>query len=109
MSGAARLTSSLGDRYAMQREVGAGGMATVYLAEDVSQHREVAIKVLPPELSAVLEPERFLTGVRVRRLDRTEVTLVTVRRGPPRRRLATARAGDFLAAGRGLRRVLRGL
>ena len=47
----------------MERELGAGGMATVYLAEDVRHHRKVAIKVLHPELSAVLGPERFLKEI----------------------------------------------
>ncbi|HEX6250675.1 MAG TPA: protein kinase, partial [Gemmatimonadaceae bacterium] len=47
----------------IERELGAGGMATVYLAEDVRHHRKVAIKVLHPELSAVLGPERFLKEI----------------------------------------------
>ncbi|HEX6251329.1 MAG TPA: protein kinase [Gemmatimonadaceae bacterium] len=58
-----RLTAALDDRYAIERELGAGGMATVYLAEDVRHHRKVAIKVLHPELSAVLGPERFLKEI----------------------------------------------
>ncbi len=57
------LRSALADRYAIDRELGAGGMATVYLAEDVRHHRKVAIKVLHPELSAVLGPERFLKEI----------------------------------------------
>jgi eukaryotic-like serine/threonine-protein kinase len=57
------LRSALADRYAIERELGAGGMATVYLAEDVRHHRKVAIKVLHPELSAVLGPERFLKEI----------------------------------------------
>ncbi|HUF66767.1 MAG TPA: protein kinase [Gemmatimonadaceae bacterium] len=60
---AARLESTLSDRYRIERELGAGGMATVYLAEDVRHHRKVAIKVLHPELSAVLGPERFLKEI----------------------------------------------
>jgi Tol biopolymer transport system component/tRNA A-37 threonylcarbamoyl transferase component Bud32 len=60
---AARLESTLADRYRIERELGAGGMATVYLAEDVRHHRKVAIKVLHPELSAVLGPERFLKEI----------------------------------------------
>ncbi|HEX8941954.1 MAG TPA: protein kinase [Gemmatimonadaceae bacterium] len=47
----------------MERELGAGGMATVYLAEDVQHHRRVAVKVLHPELSAVLGPERFIKEI----------------------------------------------
>ena len=54
-----RLQSALSDRYAIQRELGRGGMATVFLATDVKHDREVAIKVLHPELSATLGPERF--------------------------------------------------
>ncbi len=53
-SPAARLASSVADRYRVGREVGQGGMATVYLAEDLKHGRKVAIKVLHPELSAVL-------------------------------------------------------
>lgn len=48
-----RLTSALADRYRVERELGAGGMATVYLAEDLKHDRQVAIKVLRPELAAV--------------------------------------------------------
>ena len=43
-----RVTSALTDRYTIKRELGRGGMATVYLAEDVKHHREVAVKVLHP-------------------------------------------------------------
>ncbi|MDQ3137172.1 MAG: serine/threonine-protein kinase [Gemmatimonadota bacterium] len=61
----ARLTSALADRYRLDREVGQGGMATVYLAEDLKHGRKVAIKVLHPELSAVLGGERFLAEIKV--------------------------------------------
>ncbi len=57
------LDRSLGGRYRIERELGAGGMATVYLAEDVKHHRRVAIKVLHAELSAVLGSERFLKEI----------------------------------------------
>lgn len=60
---ASSLSAALADRYRIERELGAGGMATVYLAEDVRHHRKVAIKVLHPELSAVLGPERFLKAL----------------------------------------------
>jgi len=53
------LQSSLRDRYRIQRELGRGGMATVFLATDLKHDREVAIKVLHPELSANLGSERF--------------------------------------------------
>jgi TolB-like protein len=54
-----RLQASLGDRYQIQRELGRGGMATVFLATDIKHEREVAIKVLHPELSENLGVERF--------------------------------------------------
>jgi serine/threonine-protein kinase len=60
-----RLTTSLSDRYVVERELGAGGMATVYLARDLRHHRSVALKVLNPELGAVLGVERFLAEIRV--------------------------------------------
>jgi len=55
----ARLQSALADRYSIERDLGAGGMATVYLAEDLKHHRQVALKVLRQELSAALGAERF--------------------------------------------------
>jgi len=61
---AARLTASLADRYRIERELGAGGMATVYLAHDIKHDRDVAIKVLHPDLGAALGGERFLTEIR---------------------------------------------
>ena len=60
---AERLAGSLSDRYRIERELGQGGMATVFLAEDTRHHRKVAIKVLHPELSAVLGPDRFLKEI----------------------------------------------
>src|SRR5438270_3002062 len=59
------LQQSLGDRYKFEREIGSGGMATVYLAQDVKHQRQVALKVLDPELGAVLGAERFLSEIRV--------------------------------------------
>ncbi|HTX67468.1 MAG TPA: serine/threonine-protein kinase, partial [Opitutaceae bacterium] len=59
-----RLTAALADRYAIERELGAGGMATVYLAHDVRHDRPVALKVLRPELSAILGGERFLAEIK---------------------------------------------
>ncbi len=58
-----RITTALSDRYRIERELGQGGTATVYLAEDLKHHRQVAIKVLRPELAAVLGPERFLKEI----------------------------------------------
>jgi serine/threonine-protein kinase len=60
-----RLGAALAGRYTIDREVGRGGMATVYLARDVRHHRRVALKVLNPELGAVLGTERFLAEIEV--------------------------------------------
>ncbi len=59
----ATLKTVLSGRYEIERELGRGGMATVYLAEDLRHHRQVAIKVLHPELGAVLGAERFLREI----------------------------------------------
>ncbi len=61
----ARLGTGLEGRYTIDREIGAGGMATVYLARDVRHNRNVALKVLNPELGAVLGAERFLAEIQV--------------------------------------------
>ena len=58
-----RLRAALADRYRVERELGAGGMATVYLAEDLKHKRKVALKVLKPELAAVLGAERFVQEI----------------------------------------------
>src|SRR5688500_15246491 len=58
-----RLELALADRYRIERELGAGGMATVYLAQDVRHHRKVAVKVLRPELAAAIGAERFLAEI----------------------------------------------
>ena len=60
-----RLGSALADRYAIEREVGRGGMATVYAAQDLKHHRPVAVKVLHPHLTANLGPERFLREIQI--------------------------------------------
>jgi serine/threonine protein kinase len=60
-----RLVSALSDRYTIEREIGRGGMATVYLAEDLKHHRMVAVKVLRPELAAALGSERFLREIEI--------------------------------------------
>ncbi len=59
-----RLQTALADRYRIERELGQGGMATVYLAQDLKHDRRVAIKVLRPELAAVLGAERFLSEIK---------------------------------------------
>ncbi|HMU62443.1 MAG TPA: protein kinase [Gemmatimonadales bacterium] len=58
-----RLVAALSDRYRIERELGQGGMATVYLAEDLKHKRKVAIKILKPELAAVLGAERFVQEI----------------------------------------------
>ncbi len=60
-----KLRTSLSDRYRIERQIGVGGMATVYLARDLRHDRPVALKLLSPELGAVLGPERFLSEIRV--------------------------------------------
>ena len=60
----ARLAAALAGRYRIERELGAGGMATVYLAHDLKHDRKVAIKVLHPDLAAVIGAERFLNEIK---------------------------------------------
>ncbi len=60
----ARLSTALADRYKIERHLGEGGMATVYLAEDLKHERKVAVKVLRPELAAVLGAERFVKEIK---------------------------------------------
>ena len=61
----ARLNAALEGRYAIERELGEGGMATVYLADDLKHNRKVALKVLKPDLAAVVGAERFLAEIQV--------------------------------------------
>ena len=60
-----RLNAALASRYAIERELGSGGMATVYLADDVKHHRKVAVKVLRPELASAIGPDRFLREIEI--------------------------------------------
>jgi serine/threonine-protein kinase len=60
-----RLKTALADRYQIERELGSGGMATVYLAHDLKHDRQVALKVMRPELSAILGGERFLREISI--------------------------------------------
>src|SRR4051794_4190416 len=59
-----RLIEALADRYLLERELGQGGMATVYLARDLRHDRRVAVKVLRPELAAIIGAERFLAEIK---------------------------------------------
>ena len=69
-----RLQAALADRYRFDRELGQGGMATVYLAHDLKHDRDVALKVLRPELAAVLGRERFLAEIHLTaKLDRPHI------------------------------------
>ena len=60
-----RLATALADRYRVERELGAGGMATVYLAHDLRHERDVAIKVLHEDLGTALGADRFLAEIKV--------------------------------------------
>src|SRR3954468_24588932 len=74
MTDLTRLTTALEQRYRIERQLGAGGMATVYLATDLKHEREVALKVLRPELGAVLGVERFLAEIKITaRLDHPHI------------------------------------
>ncbi len=61
---AIRLNVALRGRYRVERELGEGGMATVYLADDLKHERKVALKVLKPKLAAVVGAERFLAEIK---------------------------------------------
>ena len=61
----AHLRAALSDRYAIERELGSGGMATVYLAQDLKHHRKVALKVLRPEVGATLGADRFIREIQI--------------------------------------------
>jgi serine/threonine-protein kinase len=60
-----RLKAGLADRYQIEREIGSGGMATVYLAQDLKHNRKVAVKVLDPHLAAAVGPDRFLQEIQI--------------------------------------------
>ena len=64
-SPSARISGALSGQYRLEHEIGAGGMATVYLAEDLRHDRRVALKVLRPELAAVIGAERFLAEIKL--------------------------------------------
>jgi len=73
------LRAALADRYTVQEELGRGGMATVYLAEDLKHHRQLAIKVLHPDLGASLAADRFLREIAGRGYQLTKPPTTTPR------------------------------
>jgi serine/threonine-protein kinase len=64
-SPSSRISGALSGQYRLETEIGAGGMATVYLADDLRHDRKVAVKVLRPELAAVIGAERFLAEIKL--------------------------------------------
>ncbi len=72
----AKLSTALADRYRIESHLGEGGMATVYLAEDLKHERKVAVKVLRPELAAVLGAERFVQEITTTANPATQIYVV---------------------------------
>ena len=70
-----KLSTALADRYRIERHLGEGGMATVYLAHDLKHDRKVAVKVLRPALAAVLGAERFVQEIKTTRSGRSKTIL----------------------------------
>ena len=77
------LAGAIRDQYSLGRELGRGGMATVYLADDLKHGRQVAIKVLHPELSAVLGSDRFLAEIKLTASLQHPHILGLIDSGPP--------------------------
>ena len=98
-----QLRTALADRYRIERELGQGGMATVYLAEDLKHHRQVAIKVLEPDSRPSLGPERFLREIEIAARLHTSAHPAAVRLGRGGRiallRHALRRRGSRCATG----------
>jgi serine/threonine protein kinase len=70
-----RIAAALADHDRLEQEIGAGGMATVYRAEDLRHDRRVAVKLLRPELAAVIGAERFLAEIKLTRTGSTRTSL----------------------------------
>lgn len=97
---AVRLHAALADRYRVERELGQGGMATVYLAHDLKHDRDVAIKVLHPDLGAALGGDRFSSEIRTTaRLQHPHILGLSGAGSPSRRHspLPPASAAGWLA------------
>ena len=91
-----RLNAALEGRYVIERELGEGGMATVYLADDIKHERKVALKVLKPELAAVVGAERFLAGIKTT----ANACAADIRAGGHAGRVRHRRAPRFPSRGR---------
>ncbi len=86
-----RISGALSDHYRLEEEIGAGGMATVYLAQDLRHDRRVAVKVLRPELAAVIGAERFLAEIKLTaNLQHPHIEVIS---------RSTLFTGDYLTAG----------
>ena len=94
-----RLGAALAGRYAIQREVGRGGMATVYLADDLKHHRQVAIKVLRPEIGSLLGGDRFTREVRIAAALNHPHILPLYDSGTAERTVSGAKGGESGGAG----------
>ena len=89
-----RLNTALSGRYSIERQLGEGGMATVYLADDLRHERKVALKVLKPELAAAVGAERFLAEIRTLEwvLSRRDAVILQQARTVPGARIVELRA-----------------
>ena len=93
-----RFEAALSNRYRLGREIGSGGMATVYLAEDLKHDREVAVKVLRPELASAIGADRFLREIKfTAKLNHPHILPLFFGLGGKKRRPQLEQLGDRLA------------